>query len=196
MERVKPKKQALLVLFLTSYIPLFVLLILRQIKQNQSLLYFGGFNSESMNVFLTAFGLSLFLTLLILYGLFGLHFFLRNLQAQVNDGNKVKITEVENKNTDAIAYISTYIVPFIFSDTKDFFDLVSILIVLLFIYFIYTRSSMIVINPILNTKYTVYNITYETKGKRKKGMLISQNNNLETDDEIKINQLTHNMFYG
>ena len=55
---------------------------------------------------------------------------------------------------------------------------------------------MIVINPILNTKYTVYNITYETKGKRKKGMLISQNNNLETDDEIKINQLTHNMFYG
>ena len=196
MKKVKLNNIAIFVLFITSYIPLFVLLILRQIKQNQSLLYFGGFNSESMNVFLTAFGLSLFLTLLILYGLFGLHFFLRNLQAQVNDGNKVKITEVENKNTDAIAYISTYIVPFIFSDTKDFFDLVSILIVLLFIYFIYTRSSMIVINPILNTKYTVYNITYETKGKRKKGMLISQNNNLETDDEIKINQLTHNMFYG
>lgn len=183
-------------LFLTSYIPLFVLLILRQVKQNQNVLNFGGFNSESIKLFCTTFYLSLFLSILIIYGFLGLHFFLKNLQTQIHDGDKVKITEVENKNTDAIAYISTYIVPFIFSDTKDFFDLVSILIVLVFIYFIYTRSSMIVINPILNTKYTVYNIAFETKGKKKKGMLISQNNNLETDDIIKINQLTHNLFYG
>lgn len=196
MKKVKLNNIAVLVLFITSYIPLFGLLILRQIKQNIEYLNFGYFNQESILFAFRKFGLSGFLFLLAIFGFIGLKFLLTNLDKKRPNGELVKIVEVENKNSETISYISTYIVPFIFQDTNNLFDISSIFIVLVIIFFIYTKSNMIVINPILSIIHTLYQIEYNKKGKTKKGLLITKEEYLESEQEVKINLITKNIYYG
>ena len=196
MKKVKLNNIAILVLFITSYIPLFGLLILRQIKQNIEYLYFGNFNQESVLLAFKKFGLSGFLFLVAIFGYIGLKFLLTNLDNKKSNGELVKIVEVENKNNESISYISTYIVPFIFQDTNNFFDITSIFIVLAIIFFIYTKSNMIVINPILSITHTLYQVDYNKKGKIKKCLLITTEEDLESGQEVKINLITKNIYYG
>jgi hypothetical protein len=196
MNKVKLNKIAVLVLFITSYIPLFGLLILRQIKQNIEYLNFGNFNQEGILLAFRKFGLSGFLLLLAIFGFIGLKFLLKNLDTKKANGELVKIIEVENKNSESISYISTYIVPFIFQDTNNLFDITSIFIVLIIIFFIYTKSNMIVINPILSITHTLYQIDYNKKSQTKKALLITKDEDLESGQEIKINLITKNIYYG
>lgn len=196
MIKVRPKNLALLVLFLTSYIPLFVLLILRQIKQNKEFLEFSGFSADNILLAFQKFGLSFLLLFFILFGLIGLIFLLNNLKRKINNGFIINVKKVENKNSESIAYISTYIVPFIFQDTNDFFDLASIFIVLAIIFIIYIKSNMIVINPILNITHSLYQIDFKTGSSEKNVLLISKNRDIEANMDIKINQISSNIYYG
>ena len=196
MERLKLKNTSLVVLFLTSYLPLFGLLVLRQIKQNRDCLIFSGLNKDGIILFLSKFGLSIFLILISTYGLFGVYSLMKNLKRKINNGEIVKILDIENKNSEAIGYISTYIVPFIFQDTNDIFDLTSIILVLIIIFLIYTKSNMIVINPILNITHSLFQIEYSVKGKKRKGLLITELDEIDENQELKINQISKNIFYG
>lgn len=184
------------VMFVTSYIPLFGLLIIRQIKQNFEYLSFAGFSRDKIILAFEKFGLSYFFILISLFGFFGLRFLLQNLEQKKANGEIVKLNDIENKNSESISYISTYIVPFIFQDTNNFFDISSIFIVLIIIFFIYTKSNMIVINPILSITHTLYQIDFSKKGANKKGFLITKDEDLETNQEIKINLITKNIYYG
>lgn len=132
----------------------------------------------------------------MLFGLIGLMFLLDNLKRKINNGFIVNVKKVENKNSESIAYISTYIVPFIFRNTNDFFDLASIFIVLAIIYIIYTKSNMIVINPILNITHSLYQIEFKTGTFDKNVLLISKNRDIEANVDIKINQISSNIYYG
>lgn len=190
------KKTSLFVLFITSYIPLFILLILRQLKQNEDILHFNGINKDSILCFLENFWLTIILSLLSICGLIGVKILFYNLNRAIDNGDLVKIIDVENKNSETIAYISTYIVPFMFSDTKNTIDIISILIILFLIFLIYINTDMIIINPILNIKYSLYQIEYTRKSKKRKGLLISKKRYIEMDTEIKINQITRNIYYG
>lgn len=196
MKKVKLTNIATFVLFITSYIPLFGLLILRQVKQNIDFFHFGGFNYQKLVLAVEKFGLSYFFLLVSIFGFIGLKFLLINLDNKKLNGELVKIIEVENKNSESISYISTYIIPFIFQDTNDLFDITSIFIVLTIIFFIYTKSNMIVINPILSITHTLYQIDYNKKNKTKKALLITKEEDLESDQEIKINLITKNIYYG
>ncbi|MCC9063642.1 hypothetical protein [Flavobacterium piscisymbiosum] len=196
MEKLKLKNTALVVLFLTSYLPLFGLLVLRQIKQNRDFLNFKGLSKDAITVFFSKFGLSIFLISISIYGLFGLYLLMKNLKRKINNGEIVKILEVENKNSEAIGYISTYIVPFIFQDTNDVFDLISIILVLIIIFLIYIKSNMIAINPILNINHSLFQIEYSVNGKKRKGLLITELDEIDENQELKINQISKNIFYG
>ena len=196
MKKLKLKNLSLLVLFLTSYIPLFGLLILRQIKQNKEYLHFSSFDKENIIIAIQKFGLTYFLIVLILFGLFGIYVLFTNFEGRIKNGYLVKIIDIENKNSEAIGYISTYIVPFIFQDTNDFFDLSSLLIVLIIIFLIYSKSNMIVINPILNITHSLYQIEFSQNGIKKKGMLITKIKEIDENQEITINQISNNIFYG
>lgn len=196
MKKVKLNNIAIFVLFITSYIPLLGLLILRQIKQNIDYLNFGGISQESIFLAFRKFGLSGFLLLVAVFGYIGLKFLLTNLDTKKSNGELVKIVDVENKNNESISYISTYIVPFIFQDTNNFFDIISIFIVLIIIFFIYTKSNMIVINPILSITHTLFQIDYNKKNQTKKALLITKEEDLESGQEIKINLITKNIYYG
>lgn len=196
MRKARLNNIAIFVLFLTSYIPLFGLLIIRQIKQNFVFLNFGGFNKESIIIAFEKFGLSYLFFLISIFGYIGIKFLLDNLEKRKTNGELVKIIEVENKNSESISYISTYIIPFIFQDTNNLFDIASIFIVLTIIFFIYTKSNMIVINPILSITHTLYQIDYNKKNKSKKALLITKEEDLESEQEIRINLITKNIYYG
>ena len=196
MKKVKLNNLTMFVMFITSYIPLFGLLVIRQIKQNFDYFNLGKFNRIDVLTALDKFGLSYFFIIISLFGYLGLTLLLKNLDNKKTNGEIVKINEVENKNSESISYISTYIVPFIFQDTNNFFDISSIFIVLIIIFFIYTKSNMIVINPILSITYTLYQIDFSKKGKIKKGLLITKDDDIEIGQEIKINLITKNIYYG
>ena len=193
MKSTKLKLPAIIILFITSYIPLFILLIIRQLKQNKKYL---NYSEDGFYCFFKMFGLSIFLTIIIFIGFYSLKQLLENFKSNINNGDLVKIVEVENKNSESIAYISTYIVPFVFQDTNEFLDLVSIFLILILIFFIYVKSDMIVVNPILNIKYSIYQIVYQKNNIQKKGILISQIEKLNKNQEIKINQISKDIYYG
>lgn len=62
------QRRAQFTLFITSYIPLFLLIIFKQFYTNYMFLNWGGFSLQNINSFLQKFGLS---TILICIGIFG-----------------------------------------------------------------------------------------------------------------------------
>ena len=67
------KQGALLVLFVTSYIPLFMLIIIRQLSINKDYLYFQTPSKESLYCLISKFGFSICLMTISLVGLIGLY---------------------------------------------------------------------------------------------------------------------------
>lgn len=58
-------------LFVSSYLPLFILIIARQVSENMDSFHWAGFTSEGLKTLILKFGLSLVLTIASLIGLFG-----------------------------------------------------------------------------------------------------------------------------
>lgn len=183
-------------LFATSYLPLFILLIAKQINSNYEYLNFGGFNIESLTVFITKFGLSVILSVTAFFGGLGFRFTITNLEKDAVNGFSVEICDVKNKNSESISYIATYIIPFAFLDLNRLFDLFSILFLILIIYRIYINSSLILINPILNINYALYEIDYLENGNKRTGFIISKDKYLQESEKIKIYEIGHKMYYS
>ena len=110
------KQGALFSLFITSYVPLFFILIVEQLNDGWDYLYWGGWSEESIKCFLSHFGMSVMLSLLSITGIVGIIVRLHNLKSNLKNGTKVKVTKISNRNNEAIGYIATYIVPFLTSD--------------------------------------------------------------------------------
>ncbi len=109
-----------LVLFITSYTPLFILIVLKQISENVTYLNWGGINRESINLFIEKFGFSFSLITISIFSLIGCRFLFSNFQKNINNGEIVILTDVRNRNSESIGYIATYIIP-LFSNvlTRD-----------------------------------------------------------------------------
>ncbi|RZT91293.1 hypothetical protein EV201_3107 [Ancylomarina subtilis] len=183
-------------LFATSYLPLFVLLIAKQFNSNYKYFHFGGVNSEAFEIFLTKFGLSVILTLISIIGYVGFLFTVSNLDRDVENGFSVKVKDIRNKNSEAISYIATYIIPFVFLELNNWFELFSILFLILIIYRIYINSSLVLINPVLSIKYSLYEVDYEESNATRTGFIISRDKYLQEDERIKIYEIGHKMYYS
>jgi len=183
-------------LFATSYLPLFILLIGKQINSNYEFLHFGGFNKESLLMFVTKFGLSFILSSIGIVGYAGFRLTINNLERDADNGFTVTICDVKNKNSESISYIATYIIPFAFLNLSELFDLFSILFLILIIYRIYINSSLILINPVLNIKYALYEIEYVENKNKRAGFVISKDKYLQESEKIKIYEIGHKMYYS
>lgn len=85
-----------LVLFLSSYIPLFMLFIVRQCMSNTTYLHWAGISGASFLCMMKYFGMSILCLLLILFGLVGTYMTFRRLEEKVPNGNVVKLREVSS----------------------------------------------------------------------------------------------------
>lgn len=183
-------------LFVTSYFPLFALIIIRQVSENSEFLNFSGFHWISIKLFFSKFGLSTVLSVVSLIGLFGYWKTLGNIEEFAENGRPVKIKDVKNKNSEAIGYIATYIIPFLFQSFSGWYECLSVLFLLGIIYRIYINSSLLLINPILSFQFAIYEIEYKDGDKEKNGLVISRDKYLQDEADIKIYEIGHKLYFA
>lgn len=192
----KLTRQAQFSLFISSYAPLFLIIVLRQISHNIPYLHWGGWSFEAFLTLIRCFGLSIVLAPLTVIGFWGLHKLMGRLQERVKSGSDVTVVDVKNKSGEAISYIGTYIIPFIFNDFSSMIDSVSMVILLTLIYSIYSNTSMVLINPILNLKYPIYEANLKFSDSEKTCLVIIQSCSLEEGDNIRVYKIGHKLYFG
>lgn len=180
-------------LFVVSFLPLFLLLIFLQF-------YRGNINILHPNLcgaFLLPQIFSLVLLLLSLVGVLGLILTIRNMKRRVfKDGFTGKILEIENKNSDVILYLFTYLALLSFSDMSKTDNVVILATFLIIAYRIYVNSNMLIVNPILGFfKYSIYQVSYEKNGVKKKGMIITSSIDVNINICLNMLDLDNNLFY-
>lgn len=193
------KVGARLTLFLVSYLPLFAIMGFTQLYKYKDYLHWGGFNSDSFFVFMKYFGAISVLGILSIFGIFGLYFLLKNVKRRAEtSGDAITIIDIENKNSESISYLFTYLIPFVFQDLSSITNVFSVLVLLIVTFLIYSNSSMLLINPTISVKYSLYMIEYNTSSsdKKKKGMIVSKNRFLEEYDKVKIKKIGHKLFFA
>lgn len=183
-------------LFVSSYLPLFLLIIVRQISVNSDYLHWAGFSWENTKLFLSKFGLSAILILISAVGAFGYWKTLGNIEEVAKNGNPVTVTDVKNKNSESIGYIATYIIPFLFQSFDGWYECASVLFLLIIIYRIYINSSLLLINPLLSFKFGIYEIEYIQGEKTKNGLIISRDKSLQDDCKLKLYEIGHKLYFA
>ncbi len=183
-------------LFVSSYLPLFILIIVRQVSENSMFLHWAGFSFVGIKIFALKFGLSTILILVSIIGLFGYWQTLGNIEEVAKNGNPVTVKDVKNKNSEAIGYIATYIIPFLFQSFTGWYECVSVLFLMVIIYRIYINSSLLLINPLLSFKFSIYEIEYVENNKNKNGLIISRDKCLQDDSNIKLYEIGHKLYFA
>src|SRR6266478_9860369 len=151
-----------LILFLSSYAPLFLIIAMR-----------GWRDSRHLAVGLAGVAVVSVAVLFI---------FLSTAQKLAPD--KVTVSSVVSRDGDAMSYIVTYLLPFLAVKLSDVTDVVSLGIVLLVIAILYVNSNMIYTNPVLNIAgYHIFEI-HDVDGKT--SALISRHAYIRTGSEIDV----------
>ncbi|HDL7313828.1 TPA: hypothetical protein PXN27_000587 [Yersinia enterocolitica] len=190
---------ARIALFIVSYLPLFFIMCFVQLYTYRDYLNWKGISIESVTIFIEYFGVVSILIALSLFGIVGLNIFLKNIKRRCEtSGRTVKILDIENKNNESISYLFTYIIPFVFQDLSLLSNVVPIAILLTVTALIYINSSMILINPTISIKYTLYQVSYlDIESERKRsGMILTKSKFLEEDDLLDIEDLGPKLFYA
>lgn len=194
------KRGALFSLFITSYIPLFFIVIINQVREGWNCFHWGGWKKEAVYCFLSHFGMSLLLFVLSFIGIVGIMILLRNLKANLNNGILAKVTKINNRNSEAIGYIATYIVPFLASDFSSLFECGIFIILMSLIYVIYTNSNMILINPVLSIWYSLLEVEYYIAGASTKdihnALIITDTKDFKENVNYQIYQIGFKLYYG
>lgn len=189
--------------FATSYLPLFLLVIMRQLSENVGPYHAAPISVASLLVFVRAFGMATVLGVLALAGSTALYLTLRNFNAATDSGLSVVVTDVKNRNHESISYISTYIIPFLFNDYSSWFSITALTVLLAVIYVIYANSTLILINPILNLWYTLYDVDYEVvpsgghlPNRVRSAMIVTRVRYLEEGTPLSFHRLGHKLFFA
>lgn len=187
---------ATLVLFLSSYVPLFVIIIVRQSLSNYEYLNWGGLDMDAFICMMKYFGMSIFCLILILFGLIGTTLTLNHIEEKMENGNNVRITEISSMNDEPLAYVATYIIPIMFEDYSNITDCITIVGIFYVVYRLYIRSKLILVNPLLSLKYSIYNIRFIDGEISRQGILISKDCCIKEDDFAKIYNVGYQLYFG
>lgn len=191
---------ALFSLYVTSYIPLFLIVIMKQVRENWEFLHWSGMTKAGICCFFSKFGMSCLLGVLSVIGVIGIFVLIHNLKANLHNGRVVTVVKISNRNSEAIGYIATYIVPFMASDLSSLFECGIFLIVMGLIYMIYTNSNMILINPLLNIWFSLLEVEYKIVGDKTDEMhdalIITDTKDFKEKVNYDIYQIGFKLFYG
>lgn len=137
-------------LFLSSYLPLFVIMLIQDFDST------GGkfpFKHQGFSAILMIIGLTTIVVLLVLLK-----------KRSKRAGRPMNVKSFTAKDIDSLQYAVVYVIPFLsmdFGDTKDFLSLTVMLVV---VGLLYVNSDMIYVNPILNMMgYRFYEVFDEKR---------------------------------
>ncbi|MFD2920660.1 hypothetical protein ACFS6H_13110 [Terrimonas rubra] len=192
------KRPSLFAMFCLSYLPLLFLLIVKVMMANRSFLYYAGFNKESIITFTEKFGFVIILVLLSLYAIIGTKLTLANIKRIESNAFPVTISSIKPKNEEALSYLATYVLPLLAQGQIGYFEYIAFVVLFGIYYKLYATSSLILINPILNLKYGLYEVEY-LKGDTtipKSAMIISENKWINEEDDLQIVKLSHRLYFA
>jgi drug/metabolite transporter (DMT)-like permease len=149
-----------LILFLSSYAPLFLIIAMRGWRDSR---YFA-----------IGFAIGGVLSVVVLFA------FLHTVQKL--SAAKVSVASVVSRDGDVMSYIVTYLLPFLAVKLNDPTDVISLGVVFIVIGLLYVNSNMIHTNPVLNiVGYHIFEIE-DANGKTT--ALICKRSYIRTNSEI------------
>ncbi len=166
------KKWVRLTLFLSAYTPLFALLGLRILFDNYKVI-------TEWNMF--SFGI-LLISIVIIFSNFILYYLLRKSKKEDNCKH-IMIKHKENLNHVYLEYLVTYIIPFLNINYSNITDIFLLLLLLMIVCFMYIKSNLIYVNPIINL--LGYNLFKIDDPFQNEYMLLTKRNKLLLDVAIK-----------
>ena len=152
-----------LVLFLSSYMPLFILIIVRQLINNSDYLSWGGISIDASLCMIKYFGMSILCGILIFVGLLGTYWVFSNLDHNIENCHTYTIKELSSMNDEPLAYIATYIIPIMFEDYTSLTDCLTVTCIFYVIYRLYIRSKLLLVNPMLSLRYQDDKLSIESE---------------------------------
>lgn len=173
-----------------------ICVVIQQLAGNWEYLHFCGFSVESVLTFIEKFGLSVLIGISIIICIIGFQALMKNINDDFDNGNNVEIVKVDEKSTETISYIATFLFSLLFQHYDSFSDGLCLMVILIALCPIYINSSMLLINPILNNWYSFYNIEYKEGGEYHSGFLMTRIRDLDKCSNYKIYKIAKGMYYG
>lgn len=124
-----------------------------------------------------------------------------NYQISGTSPTQVRVTKLKNKNYEHITFLTTYIIPFITFDMNDPRYLLTLVVLLFIIGFIYVKTDLFYANPTLALLgYHIYEVdaefNVEGQPKTLESITIITKENLNVTNEIKLKSLDDYIYYG
>lgn len=191
-------------LFVASYAPLFLLITLRRVYEGRAYLNWGGWNKPALLIALREFWLVYFLLTLVIISGALLVSFLHSFPKRVRqNGTRVRVEDIHNKNSEAIGYISTYLVPLFFEDYTDFYSIFVLFVLLLVIWQLYVNSTLLGVNPTLNFfGYSLYEVVFDDRNSQnivprsRSGLIIVRSVDIQEDDYLLLKRIAHKLYFA
>lgn len=193
------KKGSLFAMFCLSYFPLFLLLSIKIYIENEKYAHFGGFNQDAILTFLKHFGFIYVLLFFSLFAFIGTYLTFKKLNSKRPNAFPVKVNSIKSKNDEALSYLATYVIPLLAQGILGLYEYATFLILFLIYYKLYSTSSLIVINPVLNMKYGLYELDYTIgiENKISKNALVISNQKwIEEGEDLLIIKLSHRLYFA
>ncbi len=187
MSALKTKYKILM--FLSSYTPLFLILLLKvlsQITDNiQPLSWDNILGYATSNIFNDA--IVIIIVILIIVPNIILESILKDTKRTTNPKD-LEVNSVKKMNHIYMEYLVTYIIPFLSFDFSNLFDMIALLVLLLTICIIYINSDLLYINIIFNIRgYNLYRVIDEQNNEY---MTLSKKKPFEITGILKVKDIS------
>ncbi|MEY4459227.1 MAG: hypothetical protein RIT38_432 [Bacteroidota bacterium] len=193
------KRGSLFSMFCLSYSPLFLLLSIKTLIENKEFAHFGSVNIEAFLIFLEHFGFISLLAILSFFAVIGTYITFSNLESKSANAFPARVDSIKSKNDEALSYLATYIIPLLSQGALGLFEYATFIILFIIYYRLYSTSSLIVVNPVLNMKYGLYELDYTVGANNqvsKNALIISKHKWIEEGDELLIIKLSHRLYFA
>lgn len=99
-------------------------------------------------------------------------------------------------NDEALGYLATYVIPLLYQDYSNLMDFCTMIVIFVIIYKLYVNSKLLLVNPMISFRYSIYSIKYQDGDIQRQAMLISPDKNILENDTVKLYNIGYQLFYG
>ena len=176
-------------MFLSSYTPLFVILFLKVLSQidedieifNKSAVFYYIYSNT------TAIAVICAILLLIIIPNVILGLILRYTKSTTNP-KQLNIHSVKKMNHIYMEYLISYIIPFLSFDFNNMFDMIALLFLLLTICIIYINSDLLYVNVVFNVcEYNLFKVNDEQDDEY---MILTKKKYLKMNEILKVTNIS------